>query len=233
MLFGLALPAAIRTRRTAVRAEGAGGADHGTVGSGPRLRLVGIGDSIIAGVGASTHAVGLVGRAAEALAETGRRRIDWSVCGTSGLTTSSIRRQVLPRAALDDADAVIVSAGVNDLTRLRSPARFSAELARLLDAIERRAPGARIAVAGMPPLDHFPALPRPLQRAFGLRGRQFDRVIRTVTAGRSRTVHVPIVVDPETAARRDAFSDDGFHPSESSYVPFGRAAAEALADALK
>ncbi|MBY6204501.1 SGNH/GDSL hydrolase family protein [Halomonas denitrificans] len=228
MLFALALPAAIRTRRTAVRAEGAAGPVMGSIGSGPVFRLVGLGDSIIAGVGASTHARGLVGRAAEHLAEAHRRCVRWSVHGRSGATSASIRQQLMPDADLEQADAVVVSAGVNDLTRLSSPRRYGHDLGALLDAIERRAPDARIAVAGMPPLEHFPALPPSLQRAFGIRGRQFDDVIRNVAASRSRTVHVPIVVDDETAARRDAFSADGFHPSEASYVPFGRAAADAL-----
>jgi len=227
-LFALALPAAIRVRRTALRAEGAAGPDHGSVGAGEPFRLVGLGDSIIAGVGASTHAVGLVGRAAETLAKSDSVRVDWSVRGRSGATTTSIRTRLLPDTPVDGADAVIVSAGVNDLTRLRSPRRFAIELGRLLDAIAVRAPHATIAVAGMPPLEHFPALPASLQRAFGLRGRQFDEVIRNAAATRSQAVHVPIVIGKETAARRDAFSADGFHPSESSYVPFGRAAADAL-----
>lgn len=227
-LFALALPAAIQTRRTAVRAEGAGGPDHGRIGSGPPLRLVGLGDSIIAGVGASTHAVGLIGRTAERLAEDEAVEVHWSVAGKSGSTTTGIRKALLPTAGLEEADAVVVSAGVNDLTRLRNPPRFAMELQRLLDAIRARAPRARIAVAGMPPLEHFPALPPSLQRAFGVRGRQFDDVIRRVTAGRERMIHVPIEIDDATAAQRDAFSEDGFHPSETSYIPFGRAAAAAL-----
>lgn len=226
--FALALPAAVRTRRTAVRADGAAGPESGSTGEGPAFRLVGLGDSIIAGVGATTHAVGLVGRAAEQIASARSQRVDWSVHGRSGATTNRVRARLLPEAPVEQADAVIVSAGVNDLTRLRSPRQYGKNLVALLDAIGQRAPLARIGVAGMPPLEHFPALPPSLQRAFGTRGRQFDAVIRRVTQSRTRVAHVPIVIDDETAARREAFSADGFHPSESSYVPFGRAAADAL-----
>lgn len=226
--FALALPAAVRTRRTAVRAEGASGPDHGTAGEGKPLRLVGLGDSIIAGVGASTHAVGLIGRAAEALAESSSVRVDWSVHGQSGATTTSIRTRLLPEAPIEEALAIIVSAGVNDLTRLRSPRRFGNELGLLLDAIDERAPNATIAVAGMPPLQYFPALPPSLQRAFGLRGRQFDRVIRDVSEKRRDCIHLPIEIDPDAVLRRDSFSADGFHPSEASYIPFGNAAAIAV-----
>ena len=227
-LFALALPAALRVRRTAVRAEGAAGPDHGTVGDGPPLRLVGLGDSIIAGVGASTHAVGLVGRTAEALAELEGVRVEWTAIGRSGATSTRIRERLLPAAPLADADAVVVSAGVNDLTRLSGPARFRADLEALLDALEDAAPRARIALAGLPPLETFPALPPGLKRAFGVRGRQLDAVMGRVAAGRPRVAHAAVEIDAEAAADRASFSADGFHPSEASYVPFGRGMAEAL-----
>ncbi|NKI34355.1 SGNH/GDSL hydrolase family protein [Wenzhouxiangella sp. XN79A] len=227
-LFALALPAALRTRRTAVRAEGAAGPETGAVGDGPTLRLVGLGDSIIAGVGASTHAVGLVGRTAEALAELERVRVEWTAVGRSGLTSTAIRERLLPTAPLHDADAIIVSAGVNDLTRLSGPVRFRTNLGMLLDALEVAAPSARIALAGLPPLETFPALPPPLKRAFGLRGRQLDRIMQQVVAGRPRAAHAPVDIDPVAAADRASFSADGFHPSEASYIPFGRGLAVAL-----
>jgi len=227
-LFALALPAAVRTRRTAVRAEGAAGSDTGTVGDGPSLKLVGLGDSIIAGVGASTHAVGLVGRTAESLAGLEDVQVEWTAIGRSGATSAAIRERLLPTAPLAAADAVIVSAGVNDLTRLHGPTRFQRDLEALLDAIERAAPRARIALAGLPPLETFPALPPALKRAFGLRGRQLDGVMQQVAAKRSRVAHAAVEIDAAAAADRASFSVDGFHPSETSYVPFGRGMAETL-----
>lgn len=227
-LFVLALPAAVRTRRTAVRAEGAAGPDAGAVGDGPPLKLVGLGDSIIAGVGASTHAVGLVGRTAEALAELESVRVEWSAVGRSGATSSKIRERLLSTAPLAGADAVIVSAGVNDLTRLHGPARFRRDLDALLDTLERAAPNARIALAGLPPLETFPALPPPLKRAFGLRGRQLDAVMQQAAADRPRVAHAAVEIDAAAAADRDSFSADGFHPSEASYIPFGQGMAGAL-----
>jgi lysophospholipase L1-like esterase len=227
-LFALALPAAVRTRRTAVRAEGAGGPDCGAVGEGPPLKLVGLGDSIIAGVGASTHAVGLVGRTAAVLAELENVRVEWRAVGRSGATSTAIRDRLLPSAPLETADAVLVSAGVNDLTRLHGPGRFRRDLDALLDALERAAPCARIALAGLPPLETFPALPPPLKRAFGLRGRQLDAVMQHAAADRPRVAHAAIEIDAAAAADRASFSADGFHPSEASYVPFGQGMAEAL-----
>ena len=46
----------------------------------------------------------------------------------------------------------------------------------LLDAILAAAPRARVCLLGIPPLDHFPAFPRPLADALGWRGRVFDAI---------------------------------------------------------
>ena len=52
-LFPFALPQAVYVRRTAPRFAPPDCAPSGRVGSGPPLKIVGIGDSIIAGVGAA------------------------------------------------------------------------------------------------------------------------------------------------------------------------------------
>ena len=51
-LFPLLIPQALWVRKTAPRTAPAAGPRSGTVGDGRPIRLVGVGDSIIAGVGA-------------------------------------------------------------------------------------------------------------------------------------------------------------------------------------
>ena len=61
----------LRLRRTALRAPAAAGPAHGTTGSGPPLVLLGLGDSIVAGVGIERTEHALPGRTAGALARLG------------------------------------------------------------------------------------------------------------------------------------------------------------------
>jgi hypothetical protein len=77
----------------------------------------------------------------------------------------------------------------------------------------------------------FPALPPPLQRAFGLRGRQLD-ARHAASRGRPAANEwpmQPIEIDAAAAADRGVMPSlpDGFHPSEASYIPVrpGRMAA--------
>src|SRR4029079_7731717 len=79
--------------------------------------------------------------------------------------------------ALVDADLVFVSIGVNDLKNLHSATRFRRELHTLLDAILAAAPQAQVCLLGIPPLDHFPAFPRPLADALRWAGPGLSRAM--------------------------------------------------------
>jgi len=233
-LFALLLPQAIRVRKTAPRFPSAGGPSSGEAGQGDRtIRLLAIGDSIIAGVGACTLEHALVGQAAASLARTAGARVSWKAEGRSGLTSRQITRRMLPRVA--DApdeypfDAILVSAGVNDVISLHGLGRWRNDLEDLMNALANRWPDAVIAFSGLPPMNHFPALPQPLRALFGLRARQFDRVLRDVLEDHPLAVHIPLAFE----AREGSFCEDGFHPSDQSYAEFGRFAARAVQDGLE
>ncbi len=87
---------ALRLRRDAPRLAGADGPSSGVVGSGPPLRLLAIGDSIIAGVGASTMDKALVGRTAESLAALLGRAVTWQAIGRSGIHSGGVLVELLP-----------------------------------------------------------------------------------------------------------------------------------------
>ncbi|MEX2499880.1 MAG: SGNH/GDSL hydrolase family protein [Wenzhouxiangellaceae bacterium] len=229
-LFAALVPQALWVRKTAVRFPPADGPASGNIGQGDTtIRLLAIGDSIVAGVGARTLRNALVGQSAERLAQATGSRVNWTASGKSGLGSRDVARQMLPRAAdaADDAqfDAILVSVGVNDVISLHGIDRWRRDVKALLQALSSRWPGAVIAFSGLPPMNHFPALPRPLRALLGLRAHQFDRVLRELLEDHAEVVHIPLAFE----AREDSFCDDGFHPSEQSYAEFGRFAADAIA----
>lgn len=217
------IPQALWVRRTAPRFARADGPSSGEVGEGPKRRLLAIGDSIIAGVGASRLPSALVGQCATHLASSCKETLRWQAVGEIGITSKGLLDRLLPRAGADHA-YIIVSVGVNDLTSLSRISPFRRRIHALLRALRRLSPNARIAVAGIPPLHGFPLLPQPLRALFGSRGRQFDRALRDVIAAHPDVVHVPLDFQPTP----ERFSADGFHPSESGYAEFGIAMANAL-----
>lgn len=223
-VFPFLLPQALYVRQTAPRFAPAGGPTEGACGDGAPLRLLAVGDSIIAGVGAITLSRALVGRTADALAASLESRISWQALGVSGYTSDKVLERLLPQLPDAAFDYVIVSVGVNDITGLTTLRRWRRNLSVLLETLRSHSPNAVIALAGMPPLHNFPLLPQPLRATFGLRARSFDDVARNLITGYPNAVHVPI--DFETDPSK--FSPDGYHPSEESYAEFGRSMADAL-----
>lgn len=207
-----------RLARTLPRFADADGVT-GRVGSGERrMKVVAIGDSVTAGYAVDHHRSSVAGQLALRLADRYGATVDWQACARSGATAGQALGLVSAES-LVDADLVFVSIGVNDLKNLHSTTRFRRELHWLLDAILAAAPRARVCLLGIPPLDHFPAFPRPLADALGWRGRVFDAIGVEATRARARAFRIETTepLGPEM------FAGDGFHPSPRLHAAFADA----------
>lgn len=218
------LPQALYVRKTAARFAPAGGPSQGWSGEGKQIRLLAVGDSIIAGVGATDLSRALVGQTAAAMAASLDCRVCWQALGASGYDSAKVLDRLVPELPDVAADYIIVSVGVNDITGLTTLPKWRKNLSRLLEKLQAHSPESVIAVAGMPPLHRFPLLPQPLRATFGLRSRSFDEAVGRVVDGLPHIVHVPLNFEPEP----HKFAADGYHPSEDSYVEFGRYMADGL-----
>jgi lysophospholipase L1-like esterase len=231
-LFWLLLPVVVvqglgvrrRAQRFAAPVGPGSGRTPGASG-GPPLRLLALGDSIVAGVGAGSAETALAGATGNALAALTGRTVEWLGLGRIGAGITDLGALLPPAEATLPYDCVVISVGVNDITRLRSSQAWSRELSALLDLLRARNPLAVIVMAGMPPLHRFPLLPMPLRGILGMRARSFSHAARRVIEARSGMLFVPLVFD---AQARD-FSDDGFHPGPDSYLALGQALAQAIA----
>jgi lysophospholipase L1-like esterase len=185
---------------------------------------VAIGDSIVAGVGATELSKALVGQTATALAASLNCCVSWQALGASGYKAANILEQLVPELPDVAAEYIIVSVGVNDITGLTTLRKWRQNVELLLNRLQTHSPDAVIAVAGMPPMHGFPLLPQPLRATFGMRSRSFDEVVRNLVDSIPNTIHVPLEFEPEP----HEFAPDGYHPSEASYVKFGRYMADGL-----
>ena len=216
-LSPLTLPQAVWVRRTAPRFAAAEGPRSGSIGSGRPLRLLAVGDSIIAGVGARHMDYALVGQTSRALANLLSCRVEWSAHGRIGARSTHLLDTLLPALPADPVDVIVLSVGVNDITGLIAQPTWEENLALVLQELQAHSADAVVAVAGIPPLEGFPLLPQPLRFASGQRGKAFDEAARRVIADFPSAIHIPIRFD----THHERFSADGFHPSESSYAQFG------------
>lgn len=210
LLLPIALAQGLWVRQTVPRLPPAAGR-RGTfgAGAGEPLRVVGVGDSIIAGVGVAHQDRALLGHFARRLHERSGRPVRWRACGVNGADSTMIRERIAPVAPA--ADFYIVSAGVNDAVRGVGTTRFAANLAAVATTLRRKSPQAALVFAGIPPLDRFPALPWPLGAVLGARAARLQAAARAA----AREMHA-ICFDFPADLPPGGFARDGFHPAEAA-----------------
>ena len=226
LLAPLALPLAIHTRRTALRLPPAQGPLAGVAGAdktGDPLRLMVLGESTVAGVGVRDTGSALAAQLAEALSERIQRPVCWRACGENGITVAQARLHLLPDELDQPADLALLVFGVNDTTHLTSLKRWTAEQASMAEAL--RARGVRVAFSGVPPLQHFSALPWLLRYLLGGRGTLLDAALKQLS-GRLGMRHMPIQLEFSQAY----LAEDGYHPSALGYRVWAQNLAELMSE---
>lgn len=212
-------------RRHTVRLPDAEGEPRGEVeGLQPRLHVWVVGESTVAGVGAATQQEAMPHRVAELLARHTGRAVAWESLGVTGANA----RELLARASsLDEvprADVCILATGVNDTTGMRFPGSYASDVAALVRLVRSRVGAAvPVVVAGVPPMQHFPALPQPLRLVMGLRSRDLDDALGRWCRSQDGVLHVPTTPEADWD-----FAADGYHPGPRSYAEWSRALADGV-----
>jgi lysophospholipase L1-like esterase len=206
-----------RVRRVTPRLPEAGGAPQGAVGDGAPLRLLVVGESTAAGVGATHHGEALAGALAARLAATLGRRVAWRVLGENGATARRVLRLVeADRGA--PVDLAVVALGVNDVLEQTRGRQWESDFAALVAALRAQRGARDVILLEVPPLARFPALPRPLRDVLGADARRLDarlaRVAARLDTPQRRVLHYRFAFD----GAREFFAADGFHPSPRGYA---------------
>lgn len=222
-------PQGLYTRLRIAKLPEAGGARQGRVGQGKELlRLLVLGESTAAGVGAASHDEGLAGQTALALNGMTGAAIDWRVVAANGLTAASLRGRLDELPTDTRADLVLIGLGANDVFRLQGPLGWAREIRALIDAVRERCGFAPVMLSAAPPIGDFPGLPQPLRSVLGLRARLLDHHSVRLAGEMSGVHFVPLDFEAEPGL----FAADGIHPSPLSYRLWGRAVAYAAIDHL-
>ena len=182
--------------------------------TGPPLRLLGLGDSLIEGVGVTRAEDCLTACCAREFADASGRAVAWQTVGRSGATSASVLHKLAARLPPEPVDFFLVSAGVNDVTALRRRHEWRAHLDALVTRLARHSPDAFAVFLGLPPLQRFPILPSPLAQVLGLRARQLDALLGAALGALPGARHFRF----DFEARPEDFAPDGFHPSGKSYA---------------
>jgi len=186
------------------------------------LRLLVLGDSTAAGVGAATQDEALPGNLARLLVAHTGRGVDWRAVGENGATARDVRRRLLDEALEGSADLIFVCVGANDALGLRSRSAFATDIRALVSALRERNPDAVLLVSSLPAFFRFVLLPEPLRSRLYAHSRSLEATARAIVAGMDR-VHMSPPPPPYTDG---FFARDLFHPSAAGYRDWARFAFE-------
>ena len=227
-----------RTRRDTPVLPPAGGPSIGiaraaNASDAPPHRLIAIGESTVAGVGVGDLRDALGGQFALALSARRNQPILWQAYGWSGATVAAAHAnlraefaQTHQQQAQDEPperfSTALIVFGVNDAITFTSPARYTTELAALMETLRRERAVRDFVLVAAPPMERFPALPRPLRDYLGLRTRALNRAARKLASTNVQFIDLALQADPTLFAR------DGFHPNAAGYAAWGASLAQHL-----
>ncbi|MBV2129867.1 SGNH/GDSL hydrolase family protein [Arsukibacterium indicum] len=202
-----------RTRQRALRLPEAAGRRSGMLGNGESLRLLICGDSAAAGVGIAEQQQAFSGQLVTLLSE--RYQVNWQLAAKTGLDCAGLNSLLHQLYAHSNAvyrlDVVIVSIGVNDVTANLSKTEFLKQIRALLNRLATDFTDPVVLFSAIPPMQHFTALPSPLNYWLGLKAALLNQAL----ANELKNWPKAQLVYSNLALTADMLAVDGFHPSES------------------
>lgn len=185
-------------------------------GKGTSRRLVILGDSVAAGLGADHHFETIGAHLAQLVADHGRQPVLLSTVAEVGARSRDLDDQV-SRALHYRPDVAVVIIGANDVTHAVRP---QVSVRRLDLAVRRlRAAGVQVVVGTCPDLGTVQPIRPPLRWYVRQQSRTLAaaQTVAVVEAG-ARAVSLGDLLGPEFRARpTQLFSSDRFHPSTAGY----------------
>ncbi|MDS1310814.1 SGNH/GDSL hydrolase family protein [Marinobacter xiaoshiensis] len=186
----------------------------GTLGEGPQLRLLILGDSAAAGVGVSHQQDALAGQLVRELARD--HCVSWNLLAETGRTAAGVI-EALKAAPKAHYDVVLVSVGVNDVTGRTRNGQWVSALKELSDRLINSTGATFVLFTAIPPMHLFPALPQPLRWYLGLRAKQLNTLMKglcdTGSFEKGRLEYLCVSFPLE----HGYMASDGFHPGLDAY----------------
>ena len=184
-----------------------------TGNGGDAVKLLVLGESTVAGLGARTHELALGGQFAKGLNERLGKTVSWTVVGRNGVTARRTIDELLPLVPKQKFDYILLGIGGNDVMKLSSPKKWRRDMLELIGLVREANPDAVIFISNCPMIIHSPILPQPIKGILWSLSKMHNANILEFTAGMERLYYYPQPVD----VKFDGFWADGIHPSEQGY----------------
>jgi len=204
----------LHVRRVTPRLPEPEGVRAGTCGTGAKIKLLIVGDSAAAGVGAATQHNALSGRLITALGSS--HEVSWKLVAHTGDASSQVLARL--RAESNEVfDVVVVSVGVNDVTSRTGDKEWLLNLQSIIELLKSKFHAHHIILSSLPPMHLFPALPQPLRWWLGLRAKKLNRIMENIAGNYNECTFLSAPFPFE----QNLMAEDGFHPGEPAYTLWG------------
>ncbi|MEM7575550.1 MAG: SGNH/GDSL hydrolase family protein [Bacteroidota bacterium] len=198
-------------------------------GSAPPLRLLTIGESTIAGVGADLHENAITGSLAKQLAKQTGQQLEWRVYARSGYTAKRVTYKILPKIEEKEVDLIVIGLGGNDAFTLNRPWQWRRDICLLIEQLQTQFPATPIFFTNMPPIHEFPAFTWLIKRVVGGLVRTLGRELEQLVQDYDQVYYSSEVIHFETWQDRyqvsgpvSDFFSDGVHPAPITYQLWGQ-----------
>lgn len=194
------------------------------------LRVLGLGESTMAGVGVTTHQEGFMGSFAQAITVHTGMGVHWKVVAKSGIKTAGVIQRLLPKVKNDQPDIILICLGGNNAFALHSPHQWENDCLKLIAALQNQfGVETPIVFSNMPPIRYFPAFTPLIKQLIG-------RLVESYSAQLAGSVQkIPNVFFNDEVVRFDTWRkryqtdatleelfSDGVHPSPLTYQLWGQ-----------
>jgi len=202
---------------------------HGVSGDqfSKKIKLVTVGESTIAGVGAASHKIGFTGTLSDELSEALSTKIEWQVLARSGYTAKQVKYKLIPK--IPAADLIVIGLGGNDAFTLNSPGRWKTTTREIIQTLRISHPDTPIFFTNMPPIKSFPAFTAPIKWTIGNWVELLGQGLAEVCAAFPNVYYNEELITLPVWCKRhhikgdvSQFFSDGVHPSELTYQVWAR-----------
>lgn len=218
LLVPVALYSGLAVRRSTPRLPPPRGRPKGQIGEGaPSIRLLVLGDSSAAGVGAEEIGETLGPQLAAILHEKSGQTVSWRNAGANSAVAEQVRDFVVPNIEERDFTHIVLTVGTNDAKNFLTRSRFKKGFGGLLYAAHARWPEAKIFWSPVIDTRGIPALPGPLSFILSLRAGIINAMGAQLCRERYATA-----ADPLPVGGPEGFAVDGFHANALGYAHWAK-----------
>ena len=184
-------------------------------GKGNNFKILGLGESTMAGVGLDKHASTLTGLTAARLNKLLGCNVNWKILAESGLSLKRLNKLICEQSN-ENSDLVLISMGGNDVFKLTPPWVWKKNIDTCVKLIIKNEKKPLILFSPVPPVGRFPAIPSPLSIAFGL----WEFILQTCLAQIINSMDNVYLLDDRFPDDKKYYLKDGIHPSPLAYEPW-------------